>query len=65
MSAPTASLTVFQMNDTHGYLEPHPELVWNGGAAAYPVLGGYARITPSSFVAAATVFEIVPYLRTF
>ena len=37
-------LTVLQINDTHGYLEPHPELVWDGAEARYPVLGGYARI---------------------
>lgn len=40
----TGSLTLLQINDTHGYLEPHPELVWRGGEATYPVLGGYARI---------------------
>lgn len=38
------SLTFLQINDTHGYLEPHPELVWQGGEATYPTLGGYARI---------------------
>jgi len=38
------SLTILQINDTHGYLEPHPELVWHGGEATYPTLGGYARI---------------------
>jgi hypothetical protein len=31
-----------QVNDSHGYLEPHPELMWNGREADYPVLGGYA-----------------------
>ena len=37
-------LTILQSNDTHGYLEPHPELVWRGGEASYVTLGGYARI---------------------
>lgn len=40
----TGSVTILQINDTHGYLEPHPELMWLGGAASYPILGGYARI---------------------
>ena len=31
---------ILQVNDTHGYLEPHPELMWNGWEADYPVLGG-------------------------
>jgi 2',3'-cyclic-nucleotide 2'-phosphodiesterase (5'-nucleotidase family) len=38
------NLTIIQVNDTHGYLEPHPELVWRGDAATYPLMGGYARI---------------------
>lgn len=37
-------LTIFQINDTHGYLEPHPELVWNKDGPSYPIMGGYARI---------------------
>lgn len=37
-------LTILQINDTHGYLEAHPELVWTGSEASYPRLGGYARI---------------------
>lgn len=40
----TCNLTVIQINDTHGYLEPHPELVWSGSNASYRTLGGYARI---------------------
>ena len=35
-------VTILQVNDTHGYLEPHPELIWNGREADYPILGGYA-----------------------
>ena len=38
------ALTILQINDTHGYLEPHPELVWSAGGATYPTMGGYARI---------------------
>ena len=38
------ALTIFQMNDTHGYLEPHPEFVWTTGDPSYPIMGGYARI---------------------
>lgn len=37
-------LTLFQMNDSHGYLEIHPELFWSGDHAEYRVAGGYARI---------------------
>ena len=38
------NLTIIQINDTHGYLEPHPELVWTAAGPAYPIMGGYARI---------------------
>ena len=38
------TVTILQMNDTHGYLEPHPELFWESGGAAYRTAGGYARI---------------------
>ena len=37
-------LTIVQINDTHGYVEPHPELVWTPSGASYPIMGGYARI---------------------
>ncbi|MDJ0391132.1 bifunctional metallophosphatase/5'-nucleotidase [Roseomonas sp. E05] len=40
----SGSVTLLQLNDVHGYLEPHPELVWQGDAATFPRLGGYARI---------------------
>lgn len=40
----SGSITLFQVNDVHGYLEPHPELVWEADGPRYPVLGGYARI---------------------
>ncbi|ANH05713.1 MAG: bifunctional metallophosphatase/5'-nucleotidase [Bradyrhizobium sp.] len=38
------NITLIQVNDTHGYLEPHPELVWHGATPHLPTLGGYARI---------------------
>ncbi len=37
-------VTILQMNDSHGYLEPHQELLWAGGQAEYRTAGGYARI---------------------
>lgn len=40
----TAKLTILQINDTHGYLEPHPELFWQGDQAEYRSAGGYARL---------------------
>ncbi len=40
----TKTVTFLQINDTHGYLEPHPELFWQGGHAEYREAGGYARI---------------------
>lgn len=39
-----AKLTILQINDTHGYLEPHPELFWQGDKAEYRTSGGYARL---------------------
>lgn len=40
----TDHLTLLQMNDSHGYLEPHPELFYAGGEPVYRTAGGYARI---------------------
>jgi S-sulfosulfanyl-L-cysteine sulfohydrolase len=37
-------ITLLQINDTHGYLEPHPELFWHGDEAEYRTSGGYARL---------------------
>ncbi len=37
-------LTILQINDSHGYLDIHPELFWAGGHAVYRPAGGYARI---------------------
>lgn len=39
-----ARLTLLQLNDLHGYLEPHPELVRTGGGWRFGQLGGLARI---------------------
>lgn len=39
------TITILQMNDTHGYLEPHPELFWGSAGAEYRTAGGYARIS--------------------
>ncbi len=38
------SLTIVQVNDTHSYLELHPELFWTGNGATYRMAGGYARL---------------------
>jgi sulfur-oxidizing protein SoxB len=40
----TGNITLLQMNDVYGYLEPHPELVWYGSEQRYPILDGYARM---------------------
>ena len=37
-------LTIVQMNDSHAYLDIHPELFWESGRAEYRLAGGYARI---------------------
>ena len=34
------TITLLQINDTHGYLEPHPELFWHGDEAEYRTSGG-------------------------
>jgi len=38
------SLTLLQLNDLHGYIEPHRELVRDGGEWTFVELGGLARI---------------------
>ncbi|KLK89402.1 5'-nucleotidase [Methanoculleus sediminis] len=40
----TDHLTLLQVNDSHGYLEPHQELFYAGGPPEYRTAGGYARI---------------------
>jgi 2',3'-cyclic-nucleotide 2'-phosphodiesterase (5'-nucleotidase family) len=37
-------LTIVQLNDSHGYVEPHPELFWTAAGPAYRAAGGYARL---------------------
>jgi S-sulfosulfanyl-L-cysteine sulfohydrolase len=37
-------LTIVQMNDSHAYLDLHPELFWEKGRVVYRPAGGYARI---------------------
>lgn len=37
-------VTLFQINDTHGYLDPHPELFWAGDTQSIETMGGFARI---------------------
>lgn len=39
-----ADISIVQVNDTHGYLKPHPELFWEGGSVRYETLGGYHHI---------------------
>ena len=41
---PSGNITLLQINDTHAYLEPHPELFWQGGEPALRTSGGFARI---------------------
>jgi len=37
-------LIIVQMNDSHAYLNLHPELFWENGHAAYRYAGGYSRV---------------------
>jgi 2',3'-cyclic-nucleotide 2'-phosphodiesterase (5'-nucleotidase family) len=39
----TRTLTILQLNDTHAYLEPHPEVFW-GRRLSTRTAGGFARI---------------------
>lgn len=41
----TGKLTILQINDTHGYLEEHQEIFWEGRRARHRVVGGFARIS--------------------
>lgn len=38
-------ISILQMNDSHGYFEPHPEYYWVDGKEVYKEAGGYARIS--------------------
>ena len=40
----TCELTIIQVNDAHGYVDPHPELFWQGDRVEFRIAGGYARI---------------------
>jgi len=37
-------LTIIQQNDTHGYIETHPEFFWGFEKPQYRMAGGFARI---------------------
>lgn len=37
-------LTILQMNDTHAYIDLHPEMFFKNGRESYRNAGGYARI---------------------
>ena len=39
-----AELTLLQINDTHAYLDAHPELFWSGSGPTYRTVGGFGRI---------------------
>jgi hypothetical protein len=39
-----ANLTLLQINDTHGYLEAHPEIRWSAHGPCVVTMGGFARI---------------------
>ena len=38
-------ITLLQLNDSHGYLEAHPELFWEGDKEVFRNAGGFARIS--------------------
>jgi len=40
-----STITILQLNDLHGYLEPHPEHYWDGDHSVYRTAGGVARIS--------------------
>lgn len=40
----TRHLTLLQLNDLHGYLEPHPEVFRSQQGRYYAMAGGIARI---------------------
>lgn len=45
MGRETRKVTILQINDTHGYLEEHHEMFWDGGGVRHEKIGGYARIS--------------------
>ena len=38
-------LTILQINDTHGYLDEHQEMFWEGDGFGHRRIGGYAKIS--------------------
>jgi sulfur-oxidizing protein SoxB len=40
----TRELTLLQINDLHGYMEPHAEIRWQGDAPVFSTMGGLARV---------------------
>ena len=38
------TVTLLQLNDSHAYLEPHPEVFWGPEGPSFRVAGGFARI---------------------
>ncbi|MFW9830754.1 MAG: bifunctional metallophosphatase/5'-nucleotidase [Candidatus Thorarchaeota archaeon] len=38
------TLTILQLNDSHGYLEPHPEIMFKSGRTTTRTAGGFAQI---------------------
>lgn len=44
MTESARRLTLLQINDTHGYLQPHREMFRTGQGVRHEVIGGYARI---------------------
>lgn len=41
----TTSLTILQLNDLHGYIVPHDEMIRDGGDWSFTRLGGLAKIS--------------------
>lgn len=40
----SAEITIIQQNDTHGYIEPHPEMFWHHSKPMFRTVGGFARV---------------------
>ncbi len=40
----TGKLAILQINDTHGYLDQHQEMFWDGDGTSFEKLGGFAKI---------------------
>ncbi len=44
----TAKLAILQINDTHGYLDEHQEVFWDGDGTSFERVGGFAKIKDTS-----------------